>query len=586
MVKALFHSFMNISFLYLLVMMPNVHAADETTLDISIDKDKLYQNEILNLTVTARAEMGFVGGLMSLGGMQIDAPDFPNLEETWTILDRRQSYNMQSINGKTESLITWRYALSPKSSGSLTIPEASFKDAKSAPVSIEVIAGNRPHSDAQPPSVFLKASIDKPSPYLQEQIIYTLELYTLGEARGDMSEPQNSDFIIEPFGETSKTYKMAYNQRYEVYERRYLLFPQKSGALSLAGPEFTGTVVDSRTRRRARARELANSVEFDVKPPPAEFSGKTWLPASSLALTQSFDPEISTLEVGGSVTRTVTLSALGLLGSALPELAPPSSNALKVYPDTPELDTIEHSAGAQSQRKERHALVAVSPAQAILPALEIKWWDTVNDVERVARLPEQSIDVVAASRLGTEQDLNTPDSSALDQNSEDSSSSSELSALNSEAETTQSTSEQVVSSSSYLWPIAIVLVLISWGAHATWLYRKLRRDNTQQERKPNREQDIYDELIHLIERSDMRYLSLFHTWSRQLDRISSLDQNDAKQIIARLEAAKYSAQHDNESYKQDEKQLLAAVKALHKLSMSGSRSGKSDRYGLKPFYPV
>jgi hypothetical protein len=275
-----------------------------------------------------------------------------------------------------------------------------------------------------------------------------------------------------------------------------------------------------------------------------------------------------------------------LLGSALPELDPPSSNALKVYPDTPELDTIEHSAGAQSQRTERHALVAVSPAQTILPALEIKWWDTVNDVERVARLPEQSIDVVAASGLGVAQELKTPDSSALDRNTEGSSSSSELSALNSEAETTQSNSEQLVSSSSYLWPIAVVLVLIAWGAHATWLYRKLRRDTTQQERKPSKEQDLYHELIHLIERSDMRYLSVFHNWSRQLDRISSLDQSDVKRIITRLEAAKYSVQHDDESYKRDEKELLAEVKALHKSSMSGSRSGKSDKYGLKPFYPV
>jgi len=388
-------------FISIICLLLSAFAHAETQLSTSIDRNKIYQNEVVNLTVQANTKLDFSrGGLMNFGGSNVEAPKFDNIDQNGEILDRQQSYNMQSINGNNQSLITWRYTLSPKHQGVLTIPSATYKDATSPTQTVEVLPGLRPRNAENPPTAFLTASIDKESPYLQEQVVYTLSLYTLGEARGDMPNPSSSDFIIEELGDT-KTFKMAYNRRYEVYERTYLIFPQKSGELTLEAPVFNGTVVDPRTRRRARANEPGNSVTVSVKPPPTSFSGKTWLPATSLFISEKLDPDADTIVQGDSITRTLKISALGLLGSALPEVDVPNIPGLKVYPDQPVVEAEQHAQGVQSSRTETHALVAIQPGKVQLPEVSIKWWDVVNDIERESTIDARDLSITAAANAGS-----------------------------------------------------------------------------------------------------------------------------------------------------------------------------------------
>ncbi|WP_231871668.1 BatD family protein, partial [Oleiphilus sp. HI0079] len=88
--------------LALLFLLGNALSASAATeLNLSVDKNKLYQNEILNLTVQVNSELDFsLGGLMNFGGAQVESPSFEGIEQDWEIIDKQQSYNMQSINGK------------------------------------------------------------------------------------------------------------------------------------------------------------------------------------------------------------------------------------------------------------------------------------------------------------------------------------------------------------------------------------------------------------------------------------------------------------------------------------------------------
>ncbi|WP_255375143.1 BatD family protein, partial [Oleiphilus sp. HI0061] len=162
------------------------------------------------------------------------------------MLDRQQNYSMRSINGDTTTEVTWNYTLSPKQAGTLTIPQAILQGAKSEAIVIEVVEGKAPIDADNPPPVFIEVETDKSDVYVQEQIQYTVRLFSLGRlSSGNLSEPATSNAIIEPFGEENKYYRMAYNQRYEVIERKYLIYPQKSGALYIDGLAFNGVLIDS-----------------------------------------------------------------------------------------------------------------------------------------------------------------------------------------------------------------------------------------------------------------------------------------------------------------------------------------------------
>jgi hypothetical protein len=302
---------------------------------------------------------------------------------------------MQTINGRSTAELSWDLVLAPKRSGVLNIPALSYDGATSTPLSITVLPGKAPRDTSQAPMVFLEVEVDKAQPYVQEQVLFTLRLYAAQHLdSGDLSAPAHADLIVENFGETKKYYRMAHNQRYEVRERQYLLFPQKSGSLTIAPQYFKGTLVDTRSRRRLRVNETSEALTLEVKAPPAQFSGRHWLPATSLELSESWDLEPFDIQVGDSHTRTLQIQALGLLGAALPPLALQDYPEVKRYPDQPQVESFQHESGAQGSRKETIAWIAVAPGTITLPELRIPWWDTVNDVERVAVIPSRTIHIV------------------------------------------------------------------------------------------------------------------------------------------------------------------------------------------------
>ena len=238
---------------------------------------------------------------------------------------------------------------------------------------------------------------DKQTAYVQEQIIYTLRLYTQGLINGELSDPASTDAIIEPFGEQKKYYRMAFNQRYEVVERQYLIFPQRSGTLTIGGQSFQG--VSLKQGRRTRIKDMSDSIELSIKPPASSFSGKNWLPATSLFLNEKWQGDIENLKVGDSITRKIELTALGLLGSALPPIKMDKNPLYKLYIDKPLTESVQHEAGAQAKRTDSFAIVAIKDGEVSLDEIRIPWWDTVNDVERVAIIPARTISIAVNPQL-------------------------------------------------------------------------------------------------------------------------------------------------------------------------------------------
>lgn len=86
-----------------------------------------------------------------------------------------------------------------------------------------------------------------------------------------------------------------------------------------------------------------------------------------------------------------------MLGSALPPFEVSEPRGLKLYPDQEKRSSEPHKAGANSQLSQSFAMVAIAPGKVTLPEIRIPWWDTVNNVERVAVLPTKEITVIAAT---------------------------------------------------------------------------------------------------------------------------------------------------------------------------------------------
>ncbi len=384
-----------LAYLWLLLLLTSASKSTASdALEVSVARDKIYMNEMLELTITGKKalELNF-NSLFNLGNLQLPEPDISALFEHFNVVDRQQKYNVQSINGVNNATITWVYSFTPRHTGTIRIPPLTFNGQTSEPIEVQVLDGKREQSDAEPPLAFLEVSVDKSQVYLYEQIRYSMKLYYADHlASGELSTPNPPGTITEALGEQKKTSAYRFNQRYEVVEREYVIFPQQAGTLRIEAQTFTGTLIDRRLGRKQILREVSDALEIDVKPP---VSGGYWLPATSLSLFETWDKTPEQVRVGDNLTRTLTIKALGLLGSALPPLAAPVSEGFKVYPDQPATESKPHAAGVEASRVEKQALIAIKPGHWTLPELRIAWFDTLNNQERVALIPARTIEVVA-----------------------------------------------------------------------------------------------------------------------------------------------------------------------------------------------
>ncbi len=331
-----------------------------------------------------------------------DDPDFRPLQENFEILGQNEGNQVSIVNGKMSRKHEWTLTLMPKRTGAVAIPPIAFGKDRSPPARITVLdAGAGAPAPGEDDEIRVEVDAEPKNPYVQAQVIYTVRvLMRVNLAAADLSEPAPADALVERLGEDHRYTGSRGGREYAIVERRYALFPQKSGLLRIepirldARVEVGGNSFFARPTRAVRVRSA--SLDLKVRPIPAEFTGKHWLPAADLKLEDIWPKSPPQVKAGEPLTRTLKLSAQGATVGVLPELGadPQFDPSIKQYPDQPSLTEEKHpTAGILAVRQEKSALIPGKPGEFKLPALEIPWWNTKTEKMEVARVPERILQV-------------------------------------------------------------------------------------------------------------------------------------------------------------------------------------------------
>ena len=335
-----------------------------------------------------------------------DDPDFRPLEQDFSILNQSNSSSSSWINGKYSKTIQWTVTVMAKQTGSLAIPAVKFGNDVSQPSSILVTENSPNKAVTADEDLFLEVEATPVNPYIQSQVFYTLRLYTkvdISQAR--LNEPELADAVIERLGEDSNYNTQVNGVNYSVTERKYAIFPQKSGQLTIKPLVLTAEVLTSgrpsfnsffNSQMSKTKRIESKAITLDVKPAPASFNGKHWLSAEQLVLKQEWSGDIQQMKVGEPLTRTLTLVANGTTVGQLPELNTTNTNdQLKAYPDQPVLKEEKKVDGLLAFREEKCALIPSKAGSYTLAAIEIPWFNTISKKMEIARIPETTLTAVA-----------------------------------------------------------------------------------------------------------------------------------------------------------------------------------------------
>jgi len=368
-----------------------------------VDHNPVAQDESFTLTVESS---GDVDG----------TPDWSPLKQDFDLQGQSRNTSLSIVNGSISRTTQWQISLIPKRSGRLQIPPISVGGEQTQPLSVTVTPASQAQAQQPGGDLFMEVSAEPATAYVQQQIIYTVRLFhavDLGSG-SSLSQPglPDGNAVVEKLGKDKHYQSLRNGVRYDVIERRYAIYPQKSGDADIAPVEFDGDIVqaggsgmlgfgiDPFNQRTRHKRLHSRPVHITVKPIPAAFHGAQWLPARSLQLEQSWSPNPPQFQIGQPVTRTLSVLADGLTASQLPALGGTVVSGLKQYPDQPSLKETQDSDGVTGLRTEKTAFIPTQAGSVTLPAIKIPWWNTTTDKMEIATLPARTFTVAAASAGG------------------------------------------------------------------------------------------------------------------------------------------------------------------------------------------
>ncbi|MCY1391245.1 hypothetical protein D3C76_468810 [compost metagenome] len=375
-------------FLLSLLTVLQVAAAE---LVANVDRTRLNSGETVELTLETQDVT------------QFGKPDLTPLEAQFDVQGTRQVNRLNTLDGDAKATTRWIITLLPRQSGTVEIPALHLGEAQSLPISLQVIHTEQDLAASLAP-VFIETSLDENTVYVQAQAILTLRIYHSVSLYDDSSLTplQIADARIEQLGESRTYEKLINGVRHGVIEMRYAIYPQQSGTLVIPAQVFSATPAQSdagqatgTAKMSKQTRVSSSELLLTVKAKPADYPADTpWLPARSLSLSESWNPDTAQSRVGDSLTRTLTLKAEGLSSAQLPPLPATEVNGLRRYPDQPQLSNQNNDRGLVGSRDEREALVPTRSGNIDLPALEVVWWNTHEDHLERSSLPARTLHVL------------------------------------------------------------------------------------------------------------------------------------------------------------------------------------------------
>ncbi|MDQ7089866.1 MAG: BatD family protein [Methylococcales bacterium] len=334
-------------------------------------------------------------------------PDFSPLEKDFEIIHKNHGSKLSWVNGKRSMNIQWTFTVIAKKEGELQIPALRFGSETSPAVSITVnkIKPLPAESYEINAPIFLEVEATPINPYLQSQVIYRLRFFrrvNIVEAR--LTDPELNDAVVEKLGEDKNYQTERGGMVYAVTERNYAIFPQKSGKMVINPLKLTAAVLmgnSSRmnslfgTQSTKRERVESKAITLDVRPIPADFTGKHWLVAKNVNLTQQWSGDPQKIQVGEPLTRTLTLMVNGATMSQLPQLQQPLINkGLKNYPDQPNLKENKTPTGVIAFREEKVAFIPSKNGTYTLPEIKIDWFNVETGKMEAALIPETVVTAI------------------------------------------------------------------------------------------------------------------------------------------------------------------------------------------------
>lgn len=394
-----------------------VSSADEASIEARVDKQALFIDDYLTLTVTVK------------GGDE--RPELPDISDDFSVVSESSSHSMTIINMQIESSTNYQYVLQPEKVGTLTVPPIKVRAGRNTlqtePITVNVresrSAPNRQapaqgrsqgepgpddEIDAVPRTsgdseIFVRLSVDKNEVFLGEQLTMTFQVFNRAElASADYTPPPCTNFWKEDI-EGKRSYNTVVDRRrYRVEELQVALFPTKTGQ-QVIGPATLKCTIDTfftpgfhfRRQTPSSTRVLqTEEIKVNVKPlpkgAPADFAGTV----GQFSIEASVNER--SVELGKPVTFSVRVWGTGNVRT-IPPIDKPAGKAFDVYEPNVKEQIDRSKSPIRGSKTTEFVIVPKQPGTVTIPAVGFSYFDPVREQYRTVQTKSIAIKVTGSA---------------------------------------------------------------------------------------------------------------------------------------------------------------------------------------------
>ncbi|MDH3634780.1 MAG: hypothetical protein OES20_08750 [Gammaproteobacteria bacterium] len=321
------------------------------------------------------------------------ALDTSVLEADFEVLDVKPSISRIFESDEAFHRMRWRIDILPLRTGILEVPSLQVGESLTPALGLEVIPQSPEFNSAANVRVELEAEPE--NPYVGQQVKITIRVIH--------NVPLFEGSLVEPDVGSSDTYRPGLESRYTIFqndtelgvlERNLSIIILEPGETRIPPASYRGRIrtgtdlATTETGALSRRINRASAARYlEVRRPPAEFSGRHWLPARQLTLGLQWDQVNDNLSVGDSLGLTLSIEAHGLAAEMLPpNLLSMDTDSFKIYNDQETRSNRFDGQELIGRLEQRFVIIVTEPGEIHFPALVLKWWDVDRESEQVATI--------------------------------------------------------------------------------------------------------------------------------------------------------------------------------------------------------
>lgn len=359
------------------LLLAGVVQAQNEPLVVTVDRTEVTTDDTVTLTITLS------------GGSNVGTPELPDLS-AFALVGRSQSSQMSSVNGVVSVGATYTYRLQPVQTGAVEIGGiTAVIDGQSYtadPITMTITAGVRP---TLPPGVdpnvaeltslgmFMEASVDNPTPYAGEQILYSVRIfhpsntvlyvpYKLPNFGGFWSQGTSETTYVEP----------RQDRTLRVIDVATVLFPQAAGETVIGAA--TLDLPGAETVDALHTEPVTVQVRPLPEPQPAGFNGSV----GQFELRTAVDK--NSVAVGEAIKLQVLLQGAGNIPAlAAPEL--PVIPGWRAFDPTQQTQSETRNGRLVGARLYEQIWVPETGGDVVIPAVEYVYFDPQSDSYQTLR---------------------------------------------------------------------------------------------------------------------------------------------------------------------------------------------------------